>query len=84
MVESGGRRTDLSGMDKNSEQLVDLQSRVAFQENTLNQIDAVVVSQQQQIDKLERAVAVLAQRLGSLEQVSGLVDGTDDQPPPHY
>ncbi|MEM7708181.1 MAG: SlyX family protein [Pseudomonadota bacterium] len=71
-------------MNKNSDELVDLQSRVAFQENTLNQLDAVVVTQQKQIDKLERAVAVLAQRLGSLEQTSGLVDGADDQPPPHY
>lgn len=71
-------------MSQQDEQLVDLQSRVAFQEKTLNDLDQVVVGQQQRIELLERAVEIFARRLGSLEQNAGEIDGEGHQPPPHY
>lgn len=63
--------------------LVELETRLIFQEHTLQALNDVVTRQQQQIDALVREVHALKDRLhaaapspvGSLE---------DEKPPPHY
>lgn len=63
--------------------LVELETRIAFQEHTLHALNEVVTHQQQQIDVLVREIQTLKDRLraaapspvGSLE---------DEKPPPHY
>lgn len=57
---------------------------MAFQDNTLHELDKVVVSQAKRIDELERALKVLVKRLLSLEEASGQAGGEDSEPPPHY
>ncbi|HCF4680968.1 TPA: SlyX family protein [Pseudomonas aeruginosa] len=61
----------------------DLECRQAFQDDTLQALNDVVVEQQRSIERLQLQVAALIKRL---EDVQGLVGkaGEDEAPPPHY
>jgi SlyX protein len=65
------------------EGLVDLQSRLAFQEDTLDQLNRVVAAQQRRIDELQGQVDDLKQQLRSLAP-SPAADARSEPPPPHY
>jgi SlyX protein len=63
--------------------MVELETRIAFQEHTLQDLDAVVVRQQQDILRLERELATLKAQLRAL--VPPPVTGHGEEPPPpHY
>lgn len=69
------------------EQLIELQSQFAFQEDLLNDLNAIVVRQQDQIDVLEREVILHRERL--LHVLENLPDkgqgaASVDERPPHY
>ena len=64
------------------EQLEDLQSRLAFQEDTISALDAVVTRQQRQIENLQAMWE--GQRVLLDEITAELEQGVVDQPPPHY
>lgn len=69
------------------EQLIELQSQFAFQEDLLNDLNAIVVRQQDQIDALEREVILHRERL--LHVLENLPDkgqsaASVDERPPHY
>ncbi|MBU0483558.1 MAG: SlyX family protein [Proteobacteria bacterium] len=65
------------------ERLVELETRVAFQDNTLEELNEVIISQQDQIDLLNREVKLLKEQMLGLH---GSRDDykTEDPPPPHY
>ncbi len=69
-------------MEDLSEQLVDLQTRLAYQEDTLRQLDAVTIRQAEKIEQLELVLRELVQRLDG-DQVGG-ASGAAHEPPPHY
>lgn len=56
------------------ERLIELETRLAFQEKTLEELNEVVVHQQQQIDRLEEELSLLTTRLRPLFAVA-------DEPP---
>lgn len=63
-------------------QLHDLQSQLAFQEDTISALDAVVTRQQRQIDRLQALWDTQQERL---EQVLiQLENGPPAERPPHY
>lgn len=69
------------------EQLIDLQTRFAFQEDSLQALNDVVARQQLQINQLEEALAVSRHRVEELLDVmSSLSPGgaAAHEPPPHY
>ncbi len=45
------------------EQLIDLQTRVAYQEDTLEQLNQVITQQDTEIVQLKQQIRILAQRL---------------------
>jgi SlyX protein len=53
------------------EQLVELQTQLAFQEDALQSLDRVVTTQQQQLDKLLRTNARLEQQVSELSSWAG-------------
>lgn len=62
--------------------LIDLQTRLAFQEDTLQSLNDVVADHQREIGDIRRQVGAL---IDQLEQVlSDLESGTEDERPPHY
>lgn len=69
--------------------VIDLQTRVAFQEDTLRQLDEVLISQNELIDRLKRRLVFLEDRLRGLEDRSQAGSGdagspADQERPPHY
>lgn len=67
----------------NDARLTELETRLAHQEHTIAQLDAVVTRQQNQIDKLEAALQMLAQRYQAAAD-GGPTDNPQDEIPPHY
>ncbi len=61
------------------EQLVDLQTQVAFQEDAISGLNEAIASQQQEILVLRRQLELLAERLKQ-----GQAERIEDKPPPHY
>lgn len=66
-----------------NDEIVDLQTRVAFQDGLLEQLNEVVTSQQSQIERLETQLKSLKSQLESLQHTQ-LVQQGDEPPPPHY
>lgn len=69
------------------EQLVDLQTRFAFQEDNLQALNDIVTRQQRQIDLLERELQLHREKLTELIQAMadrGPAAAPVDERPPHY
>lgn len=64
----------------NTSDIEDLQTRLAYSEATIAQLDDALVAQQSRIDRLEARLEALA--LEVRENASS--DDEADQPPPHY
>lgn len=63
--------------------LVELETRVAFQEHTLQELNTVVAGQQQEILHLRRELEALRAQVRAL--APALVAGHGEEPPPpHY
>lgn len=64
--------------------LVELETKIAFLEEALSTLSDVVSGQGNQLDKLQRSVVILGERL---QQVIAHVDagsGPANETPPHY
>ncbi len=62
--------------------VTELESRLAFQDDTIQALNDVLVGQQRVIDRLQQQLMLVAKRQ---EEMSHRMDGfEDDVPPPHY
>ncbi len=61
----------------------DLESRLAFQDDTIQALNDVLVVQQRLVERLQLQLEVLAKRQEELLGELGSV-GDDEAPPPHY
>ncbi len=65
------------------ERFVDLETRLTYQERTIEELNEVVTRQQGQIDILEAKLETIVSHLREgASPVSG--DAGDEPPPPHY
>lgn len=75
----------VADVEKLVEDMVELQSQMAFQEETVQALNDAIAAQQQEIFTLQRQFELLKQRqeeqAGSSDQGS---DGPVDERPPHY
>lgn len=69
-------------MSELEDRIADLEVRLVFQDDTIQSLSETLAIQQMEMEKLRRAVEVLARRQADL--ASSLPGGDDDQPPPHY
>lgn len=61
----------------------ELETRLAFQDDTIETLNVVVSRQEMALEKLQRALELLARRQADL--AASIPEGAeDDQPPPHY
>ena len=70
--------------DTTERRLVDLESRSAFQEETVRELNDALVRQQERIDRLEASLNVVVEQLrqgGEDDRQSG---APEDERPPHY
>jgi SlyX protein len=63
--------------------LVELETRLAFQDDALQALNAVVVRQQQEIAALAYAVEDFKSQLRAMAPAS-VASRADEPPPPHY
>lgn len=63
---------------------IDLETKLAYQEDATQQLSDVVARQQQQIDALEAALRVLIERVENLKDSGGEKTSLRDEVPPHY
>ncbi len=67
------------------ERFIDLETKLAYQEDAAQQLSDVVARQQQQIDALEAALRALIERVNNLNLQEGAAKTTPgDEVPPHY
>ncbi len=63
--------------------VIDLEARLAFQDDTIQALNDAVSQQQLTLDRLQRALEILARRQAELAaSVPG--EAEDEPPPPHY
>lgn len=65
------------------DQLVDLQTRLAYQEDMLSQLNDVVISQQTELERLRGDVRDLLRMVGD-ERGAAASPGSVEETPPHY
>ena len=58
------------------QRLIELESRVAFQDHIIDDLNGVITSQQEQIDKIESALGTAHAQLKALLSGSGDSDGS--------
>lgn len=67
------------------ERLVELETKLAYQEETLSVLNDIVTRQQRQIDQLEATCRQLIERLAKVGDGDGALKGSlADEVPPHY
>lgn len=64
------------------EKFIDIETRMAFQDDTIQQLSDVIYRQQQQIDKLEKTVQLLVDKVQDL--MHDFPGKVVDEKPPHY
>jgi len=69
--------------DDVSNLLVDLQSRLAFQDDTVQTLSDIVARQQRVIDRLAEEVSLLQRHVRALTPPE-LEEALREPPPPHY
>ncbi|TDV62568.1 SlyX family protein [Pseudomonas sp. LP_7_YM] len=64
------------------ERVMDLESRLAFQDDTIQALNDVLVAQQRSVERMQLQMAALLKRQ---EEMSGQFEAfEEDAPPPHY
>lgn len=63
--------------------LTELETKVAFQEQTIEDLNQALIDQQFLLDKLQQQVRQLAEKLKGV-QTSNIASRAEETPPPHY
>lgn len=65
------------------DRLIELETRLAFQDHVVQELNDVVVRQQREIEGLRRDIEILRNQMKTL--APSLVENrADEAPPPHY
>ncbi|WP_422475851.1 SlyX family protein [Endozoicomonas sp. ALB032] len=64
------------------EELIELQTQLSFQEDTVAQLNEVVTRQQQEIDRLKQEMIQLQKQL--MAMASSRLEEQKETAPPHY
>ena len=68
-----------------SDEIIDLQIKVAFQDELLEQLNQVVTDQQKQITRLELALEMMKVQVNTMQTANdGSSSATQHELPPHY
>lgn len=65
------------------DRLVDLETKVAYQDGIIEQLNDTVVELNDMVAKQAEQIRLLAERVKSMPTQSN-IDGNDNEPPPHY
>ncbi|WP_028115671.1 SlyX family protein [Ferrimonas senticii] len=65
------------------DRLIDLETKVAYQDGIIEQLNDTVVELNHLVAKQSEQIRLLAERVKSMPQGNS-IDGNDNTPPPHY
>lgn len=65
------------------DRLVNIETKIAFQEDMIDELNKVVYQQQQKLNQLEALCKSLARQIQSQDE-AGNAGNLDNEPPPHY
>lgn len=68
----------------NDNDLIELQTQLAFQEHTIAELNTVLINHQQQLDVLRLEIKLLKEKLSTLEDRVEHSSTPRDEKPPHY
>ncbi|CCK80658.1 MULTISPECIES: SlyX family protein [Desulfobacula] len=71
-------------MEINEDRLVEIETKIAFQENTIKNLNDELYEQQREITRLGAICDTLAKQIGALSAFSPGSDAPADEKPPHY
>lgn len=63
--------------------ITELESKVAFQEMTIDELNQALVYQQFALDKLQQQIKQLAEKLQGVQGIN-IASRAEETPPPHY
>lgn len=64
--------------------LIELESKIAFQEDTVNSLHEELLAHQKRIEQLQQQIILLAEKLQQMPEESGILRPEEEPPPPHY
>lgn len=64
--------------------IIELESKLAFQEDTVHSLSTELMEHQKRIELLQRQVQILADKLRQLPDDLGILRPEEEPPPPHY
>ena len=73
----------LQQINKLNERIEQLESRLAFQDDTIEILNQALTLQQQDLDKLRHQMSLLINRMKEMV-VSQVASQSEETPPPHY
>ena len=65
------------------ERIIDLETKLAFQDQTIHDLNEVITDQQVQLDRLKEEIRILHLRMTSMAE-SVVNPDEKEPPPPHY
>lgn len=68
----------------NEERLTDIETKIAFQEDQIEELNKTAYQQQQKIERLEAVCEALARQVRSMSEAGSDGRPTADERPPHY
>jgi SlyX protein len=70
-------------LDSTNSSIEELQTKIAFQEHTIEALNEALSSQQQQLDELTYKLRHVIDKVKSIEP-SNMAKDSEETPPPHY
>ena len=66
------------------ERLLDIETKLAYQEDLVDELNKIVTTQQSQLDELTEACRVLIERINELTDGGNSAAASSAEKPPHY
>ena len=66
-----------------NDEIIDLQTKLSFQDGLLEELNQVVIDQQKQISRLELALETMKIQINTMQSTQAEGE-TIEPPPPHY
>ncbi|MFH1153138.1 MAG: SlyX family protein [Pseudomonadota bacterium] len=71
-------------MNITEERLVTIETKIAFQEKTIRDLNDVIYDQQKEVARLGSIVTALTERIKDISEITMVHDAPADEKPPHY
>lgn len=66
------------------ERLISIETKIAYQDDTIQQLNEVIIAQQKELEKLQVQLAALEKKVLDLAEIAGEASVPKAERPPHY